>query len=73
MKRAIFSITMNEDKITNIKINKKTYGKYIYGYELKQIAMEKPVLTLYVKYYLDIQPNDSLEINQVLYRPTESK
>lgn len=68
MKRNILKIEINSDLLASIEINKKKYAKYILGYELRQIALQKPTLILYVKYYLKIDKPDNIEIIQVLQK-----
>lgn len=68
-KKKLLNLKINDDLSTIIEVNKRPIGKYVLGYELKQVAMQKPTLILYVKYLLNIKEYEgNVNIVQVLQR-----
>ena len=68
-KKKLLNIKINNDLSTIIEIDKRKLDKYILGYELKQVAMQKPTLILYVKYLLNLKEYEgNVNIIQVLQR-----
>jgi len=68
-KKKLLNIKINEDLSTIIEISDRQLAKYILGYELKQVAMQKPTLILYVKYLLNLKEYEgNVNIIQVLQR-----
>ena len=68
-KKKLLNIKINNDLSTIIEVDRRKLDKYIFGYELKQVAMEKPTLILYVKYLLDLKEyENNVNIIQVLQR-----